>query len=802
MAYTTANGVSLSVSGAVNSWISGTSGAETQLGTSGNDEFHAIGGDYLLGGAGDDTYYLWDTSETVVESAGKGVDTVMYESTGAPVLAANVENLFVMTSYVTGATGNALSNVIVAGSHGATLNGLGGDDVLVGGAGADIFKVVAGAGSDAIVNFTRSDDVVQLQGYGVTSFSGLMALGAQSGSDVKFSFANGEILVLRGTTLSSLSAYDFGLAPNAPTVPSGYLQMPGAYSEANGYGWYVFNNTWGSDALTYGADYTISSIYSPANLTQNTQFSWSYPLTTAYSPAILAYPEVVFGPSPLSGGIKTTDIGDVFPLKVSSISDFTIDYDLSYVGNKGGYDVAFDMWLTNIPGGGASTITNEVMVWLHKGDIAPFGDLVGTYSYAGDTAKIYVNHGAWTYTAVVFDDDQTAGTVDMADILAKLKGLGIVSSSEYFASVELGAEVVSGAGSLTVKTLDLAVTTTTASGATDARAVTGAGLIHETLTGTSAADSLAGGAGADLFIGGGGADTLDGGAGIDTVDYSGRTGSLLLTLNGSTDATAQVGGVSEDVVRRIENVIGTSHSDTIAGDSLANSLTGGAGDDSLVGGGGLDTLDGGGGVDTASYGSLTQAVAVTLHGSADATVYVDGVAQDTLRNIEVVRGGGGDDVFLGDNANDRFYGAVGDDSLVGGQGNDGLYGDAGADTLSGGPGQDTLMGGAGADVLTGGDGADTFKFAYASDSKPDAMDLIKDLTSVDVIDLSAIDANTSLSGGQAFSIVSAFSRAAGQLLLTTSGGYTVVSGDVNGDGLADFAFRVTGSISTTSNWVL
>ena len=95
-----------------------------------------------------------------------------------------------------------------------------------------------------------------------------------------------------------------------------------------------------------------------------------------------------------------------------------------------------------------------------------------------------------------------------------------------------------------------------------------------------------------------------------------------------------VGGVAEDTIRNIENVIGGSGNDTLTGDGLANALFGNGGNDILKGGGGNDVLDGGTGIDRADYSDKTAAVSVTLNGATNATVKVGGVAEDTIRNIE------------------------------------------------------------------------------------------------------------------------------------------------------------------------
>ena len=951
--YITATGATLALSQSPNGWPKGTSSKETLNGGSTNDEFQGSGGDLLVGGLGDDTYHLWDKASSIVEKANEGVDTMVDHYWGAAVLPSNVENLILSSGGATSGTGNELNNIIIAGPVGATLDGRAGNDVLVGGAGADLFRVTAGNGSDAIMNFKPSSDVIQLQGYGVTSFAQLKSLATQVGSDVKFGFANGEALVVRDVSLSSLSAYDFGLPATPVAAPDGYKDLTGPGQVYSVKGWYVLNNVWNPGTLKYGSDYTVSSTSDPTNPTSGTTFNWSFPVVTDAFQTIRAYPELIFGPAPMAGAAKATDIGGVFPLQVGSLTKLTADYSVAYKGNTDGFDVSFDIWLTNKAGGDKSTITNEVMVWLHKGGVTPFGDVVGTYTAGDQTAKIYMSKGDWTYTAIVFDTDRPVGQIDIADMLKTLKGLGIVKSSEYVASVELGAEVVSGAGSLSINKLDIAAQTQSSNGAltdyfasgkgstssatttTAATAVTPSEVttnvaattttgptntsvadtpsstsvtsdlppadLAKLLSGSSAADSLSGGApddriyglggadslsggtgddilrggdgrdildggtgldtadygdktlgvkieltpsdtvayvggvaedtlrnienltggaGADTLTGNGlanvilggdgddrlkgglGADTLDGGAGSDTADYSDKTAAISVSLNGAADAVVKVGGLAEDILRNVENLTGGAGADSLVGDAKDNSFAGGAGDDFMRGGGGHDVLDGGAGVDTADYQDKSQSVAVSLNINNAVTVYVGGVAEDTLSNVENVNGGSAGDTLTGDTKDNTFYGYGGADSLSGGLGKDLLVGGDGADSLNGGDGADTLVGGAGADLLTGGTGVDTFRFLALSDSTPAAMDRITDYVAGEVIDLSALDANSQLAGDQAFKLVSSFSHAAGQLMLSYADGVTTVLADVNGDAVADFAFQINGKLASTSGWIL
>ncbi|WP_262271038.1 M10 family metallopeptidase [Microvirga yunnanensis] len=140
---------------------------------------------------------------------------------------------------------------------------------------------------------------------------------------------------------------------------------------------------------------------------------------------------------------------------------------------------------------------------------------------------------------------------------------------------------------------------------------------------------------------------------------------------------------------------------------------------------------------------------------------------------------------------ENAIGGSGNDSLTGNNGANGLKGGAGSDKLYGLEAGDSLDGGAGADTLSGGAGADIFDFNAVKDSLPGARDTIQDfLPGSDRIDLRTIDANTAVGGDQAFVFIGAkaFTGESGQLAF--SGG--VLSGDVNGDRIADFRINVAG----------
>jgi Ca2+-binding RTX toxin-like protein len=162
-----------------------------------------------------------------------------------------------------------------------------------------------------------------------------------------------------------------------------------------------------------------------------------------------------------------------------------------------------------------------------------------------------------------------------------------------------------------------------------------------------------------------------------------------------------------------------------------------------------------------------------------------------------ISGGDGDDSISGLDGNDTLSGAAGADSLSGGVADDKLSGGWGNDTLSGDAGNDTLVGGAGADRLIGGAGADTFVFSAAADMASGSLvDTIADFTHAqgDRIDLSNVDANTLPSGNQNFTFIGtqSFHGVAGELHYAVTASGVTVSGDVDGNGAADFSIDVAG----------
>lgn len=157
---------------------------------------------------------------------------------------------------------------------------------------------------------------------------------------------------------------------------------------------------------------------------------------------------------------------------------------------------------------------------------------------------------------------------------------------------------------------------------------------NDTISGLAGNDSILGGAGADSILGGDGDDAITGGAGADTIDggagndtYTAGEGTAIsVTLNTSTAATVTITGGSNDSIKNIENVTGTTGDDSVTGDSAANVLSGLAGNDTLSGGAGADSISGGDNADSLVGGSGDD----TLIGGTGTDTMAGGVGIDTF----------------------------------------------------------------------------------------------------------------------------------------------------------------------------
>jgi len=178
-------------------------------------------------------------------------------------------------------------------------------------------------------------------------------------------------------------------------------------------------------------------------------------------------------------------------------------------------------------------------------------------------------------------------------------------------------------------------------------------------------DRYFGDAGNDFILGFEGRDKLDGGTGNDA-------------LFGGSDNDTLVGGAGNDVLN------GGGGNDFLHGGTGGDLLAGRGGNDTLEGGVGGDVLDGGAGFDFASYASSIGAVIVNLNFGQTALEqpFASDASGDSLISIEGVIGSSGNDILIGNSAQNEFHGGRGNDLMEGGADGDFLFGEEGFDTVT------------------------------------------------------------------------------------------------------------------------
>ncbi len=266
------------------------------------------------------------------------------------------------------------------------------------------------------------------------------------------------------------------------------------------------------------------------------------------------------------------------------------------------------------------------------------------------------------------------------------------------------------------------------------------------------------------------AENVRGGDQVDTVTNSG-TMNEGVELNGGADKLTNTGTINGFIYlgEGADQFIGGKSEERVIDEDGADSYAMGDNHDRIwvEDDGDADIFDGGAGNDRLILEDLEDGVTVNLGAQ---TLVINGTT-DTVKNFERIIATHNADVLIGSNAGERFIG------------------NGGGDTFTGGGGQDKLE---------GGDGADTFIFSAITDSgkTKTTRDIIANFDSDEDHIKITFDADTTGGGaGDDFSVLlenAAFTGDAGELRYIYRGGQTVVEGDVNGDGKADFSIAING----------
>lgn len=111
--------------------------------------------DTLIGGAGDDRYYIDSADDVIIELAGQGTDTAFAAVSYRLTADTQVERLIAWSDQGVALSGNARTNLLSGAAGHDTLSGSGGNDRLSGEAGRD--RLSGGSGQDTLTGGAGND---------------------------------------------------------------------------------------------------------------------------------------------------------------------------------------------------------------------------------------------------------------------------------------------------------------------------------------------------------------------------------------------------------------------------------------------------------------------------------------------------------------------------------------------------------------------------------------------------------------------------------------------------------------------
>lgn len=711
--------------------LSGGDGDDILIGGDGADTLAAgAGADQMIGGEGDDYFEVDDAGDLVVEEAGEGHDRVFAEIDY--VLPDEVEDLELDGAAVAG-TGNALDNVIYGNwQFGGHLQGLGGDDELWGGAGADLIEGGSGAntmfGGEGDDQFTGAGGANEIDGgdgadrlnlagtradYTVSQdgslflIQGLGGQGSFTLSSVETVYFAGEdesydiedLLTAGGTPGNDVLEGDasdnqlYGLAGD--DVLRGFAGNDlldggtGADVMEGGLGNDLYFVDDSGDVVTEAAGYGIDEV-------RTTRASYTLALNVERLTGLLSTGQALTGnalANILTGGAGADVLNGGLGSDTAAYAWSTAGLGIDLQSGATSGDAAGDSFtsIENLTGGSG----NDSLSGTSAANILDGGAGDDTLTGRGGNDIYYVDSAG---DSVVETAGQ--GTDEIRTTLAALALGANVENLRY-----LGAGAFQGDGN--------ALNNLIYGGAGD-----------DVLSGGAGHDSLYGGGGADQLLGGDDHDVLDGQAGADQME--GGAGNDNYVVDDAGDVVIEAGGAGSDLVY-------TALASYTLGDNV----------ETLIG---------------------QSATAQHLVGNGLANVIWGTVAADILA------GGAGADELRGGN---------GDDTIDGGSDADLIVGGAGADVLTGGSGADSFRIG-GWESLA--DGADRITDFVSGEDKID-------ISTVDAAFWTSGDQAFSFIGTDAFSGI------AGELRYQFNGTDTVIKGDTDGDGAADLVIVLSGAVT-------
>ena len=742
----------------------------------GNDGNNVLDGglfvDVMIGGLGNDTYYVDTPDDIVVESAGEGTETVF--SSVTYFLPDEVENLTLTGSFNIDATGNILANILTGNSGNNVLAGLDGDDTLNGAAGDDSLdggkgndSLTGGTGNDTLDGGTgadtmlggANDDTYRVDAVG-DAITELLNEGTDNvESTLSYTLgANVENLLLLGTanllgTGNSLSNQIIG--------NSGNNTLSGLDGDD------LLKGNGGIDTMVGGNGNDLYYVDSADDVV--TELAGGGTADVIY--AIFSSNSGSYVLPNFVENINYFDINFLYATGNSLNNFFTGNDGDNILDGAGGADTMVggngnDLYkvddtgdvVVETSGQGTDTIQTTVNYTLSNNVenlILSGGALQGTGNggdngLTGNGGNNVLNGGSGSDTMMGGLGDDTYYVDNVGDVVDETSGTGDGPGGIDTVITTVGITLSSGIENLILSGLD--------------NLNAGGNTLNNQIVGNN------------------GNNLVDGGAGEDAISYSSAAAAVMVNLG--TGQSSGGGGV--DILINIEDAVGSGYGDTLMGGIGDNLLDGGAGGDSMNGGAGNDTYIVDSVNDVITEDSNTLPPGMPQPHGLDLSPYAGFL--DTVKssisfglgsNLEnLIQTGLGNLIGTGNELNNSMIGNGGDNTLQGLGGDDTLDGGGGNDALLGGDGNDKLIGGSGNDGLVGGNGFDIADYS----SSPDAVTVNLTITTAQLVSVgSGTDTLTGIEGLIGSQFGDTLTGDAFANSLSGLGGNDIISGDYGND---------------------
>ncbi|MEF8756313.1 MAG: calcium-binding protein [Accumulibacter sp.] len=559
-----------------NDFLNGGAGNDTLDGGSGNDTlWGGTGADSLIGGDGSDSYYVDNAGDSVTETnanpASGGTDKV-FSNLGAYTLGAHIENGRILATGAANLTGNTLDNVLEAGTGNNLLNGAGGNDTVsylyaVSGSGVSVSLAIAAAQA---TGGSGSDTLAGIENLSGSTYDDTLT---GDGNANRLSGAQGNDFLNGGAGNDTL---DGGAGSDRLWGGTGADSLVGG----DGSDFYYLDDAGDSVSETNA---------NPA--TGGTDQVLSYLASTTLGVHIENGRILASGAANLTGNAldNLLDAGTGNNLLDGAGGNDTLSY---LYGASSGVSVSLAILGAQATGGsGSDTIAGIENLSGSTYDDTLTGD-GNANRLNGAQGNDFLNGGAGNDSLDGGAGNDTLWGGTGADSLSGGDG-----SDAYYID-NAGDSVTESNANPATGGIDQVFSSLAAY-------TLGANVENGRILATGAA-SLSGNALANLLYAGAGANVLDGAGGTDTLSYLyGASSGVSVSL--AVAGAQATGGSGSDTLVAIENLIGSTHADTLTGDGLANRLEGGNGNDTLLGGLGNDSLTGGLGTDIFRFDTLPNA---------------------------------------------------------------------------------------------------------------------------------------------------------------------------------------------------